>query len=64
MSRKSFIATYRLAPNEPSLTVEKIGFNETWAFADNNARYNKAFSLLSIVEKDTGTVMYHGGYYK
>jgi hypothetical protein len=52
------VMTFSLAPNENAIVKEVKNFNRAWAIADDNARYNVAFKLISIVEN--GVVLYRG----
>lgn len=56
----AFLVTFRTAPTEPAETVQKFGFNDAWAFADNRARHNPLFRLVMIAEKASGFVVYRG----
>ena len=59
-SKTPYVVSYRLAPTEAREAIEKIGFNEAHAFADNHARHNKLFHCISISEKATGEIVYCG----
>jgi uncharacterized protein affecting Mg2+/Co2+ transport len=52
------IMAYQIAPNSNAVTKEVKNVNRAWAIADDNARYNVGFRLISIVENNI--VVYRG----